>query len=101
LDNPFFADFIDLFLLQDSTLTVTDVKFYLSSLENVTALSNDWMYISGLLTSFRNVVQCFDTNRFLALPNEIELEKTAAKLFENGTFLIGELLSIFNANKKK
>jgi hypothetical protein len=92
LDNPFFADFLDLFLLQDSSLTIHDVKFYLSTLENVTALSNDWMYISGLLSSFRNVIECFDTNRFMALPNEAELEKTAAKLFENGTFLIGNYL---------
>ena len=80
---------MELFLFQDSGVTIQNVKFYLSTLENVTSLSNDWLYISNLLGSFRNVVQCFDTNRFVALDNEAELEKTAAKLFENGTFLIG------------
>jgi hypothetical protein len=89
LDNPFYRDFIELFVLQDSSLTINDIKFYLSTLENVTSLSNDWEYISSLLTSFRNVVECFDTDRFQAVDNEIELERRAAKLFANGTFLIG------------
>lgn len=89
MDNPFYADVIDLFILQDTNITIADVKFYLSTLENVTSLSNDWSYISGLLGSFRNLVNCFDTDRFLGLNNEPELEQTAAKLFSNGTFLVG------------
>ena len=89
LDNPFYQDFIQLFLLQDSNLTLSDVKMFLSTLENVTALSNDWSYISNMLNSVKNSVSCFETNRFVEVANEAELEKTASKLFSNATFLIG------------
>ncbi len=89
LDNPFYQDFIQLFLLQDSNLTFADVKMFLSTLENVTALSNDWSYISNMMNSIKNTVACFEVNRFIALDSEAELEKTATKLFSNATFLIG------------
>jgi hypothetical protein len=94
LDNPFYQDFIQLFLLQDSNLTFADVKMFLSTLENVTALSNDWSYISNMMNSIKNSVACFETNRFIAVENEQELEKTATKLFGNATFLIGKYFLI-------
>ena len=89
LDNPFYQDFIKLFLLQDSDLKFSDVKFFLSTLQNVTSMSNNWSYISSLLNSLKNAVSCFETDRFIALNNEKDLERTATQLFKNATFLIG------------
>ncbi len=89
LDNPFYQDFIQLFLLQDSPLTFADVRTFLSTLENVTALSNNWSYISDMLNSLKNAVSCFETNRFIAVATEQDLVATATQLFKNSTFLIG------------
>lgn len=89
LDNPFYQDFIQLFLLQDSNLKFSDVRFFLETLQNVTSLSNNWSYISNMLTSLKNAVSCFETDRFIALDNEKDLERTATQLFNNATFLIG------------
>lgn len=89
LDNPFYQDFIQLFLLQDSTLTISDVKNYLVLLESITALKNDWSYYGGLLGTFKNVFSCFEVDRFVAVETETELEQQAAQLFSNGTLLIG------------
>jgi hypothetical protein len=89
LDNPFYQDFIELFLLQDSTLTYSNIRTFLSTLENVTALSNDWSYIGSMMTSIKSTFSCFDVNRFIAVDTEEELEKLAGKLYQNGTFLIG------------
>lgn len=98
LDNPFYQDFIELFLLQDSTLTYSNIRTFLSTLENVTALSNDWSYIGSMMTSIKSTFSCFDVNRFIAVNTEEELEKLAGKLYENGTFLIG--IFIFSSISK-
>lgn len=89
LDNPFYQDFIQLFLLQDSNLKFSDIRMFLSTLENVTSLSNNWSYISSMLNSLKNAVSCFETDRFIALDNEKDLVRTATELFQNATFLIG------------
>jgi hypothetical protein len=89
LDNPFYQDFIQLFLLQDSNLKFSDIRFFLETLKNVTSMSNNWSYISSMLTSLKNAVSCFEVNRFIALDNEKDLERTATQLFNNATFLIG------------
>lgn len=89
LENPFYKDFIQLFLLQDSNLKFSDVKFFLLTLENVTALSNDWGYVSNMLNSLKNTMSCFETNRFIAVDTQKELEQVATQLFSNATFLIG------------
>lgn len=92
LDNPFYQDSIELFLLQDTNFTIDDIKSYVSMLQRVTSLSNDWKYISGIMNTVKTSFACFDTNRFIAVDNEVELEKLATKLFENATFLVGKYL---------
>jgi hypothetical protein len=89
LDNPFYQDFIQLFLLQDSTLTIADIKHYLLVLENLAALSSDWSYYSNILGTFRDVFSCFEVDRFVSFETEAELERAAPSYFDNGKFLIG------------
>jgi hypothetical protein len=89
LDNPFYRDAIELFILQDTTLTFDDIRMFLSTLENITSLSSDWSYISNMLSSIKSSFACFEVNRFVAVETEADLEKAAAKYYENGTFLIG------------
>jgi hypothetical protein len=90
LENPFYQDFIQVFLLQDSNLKFEDIRMFLTTLERVTALSNDWSYISEMMNTIRDTLACFDLNRFVAVNNETELENLALKLFMNGTFLAGK-----------
>lgn len=88
LDNPFYQDFIQLFLLQDTSLTITDIKTYLMMLEGVTSLSNDWSFLSTVLGAFRDTFSCFEVDRFVPFDNEAQLVKDAYKFFNNGTFMI-------------
>lgn len=92
LDNPFYQDFIQLFLLQDTRLTIADLKTYLLILEGVTSLSNDWSFLSAVLGAFKDTFACFETNRFVSFDTEADLVKEAYNFFNNGTFLIGLLL---------
>lgn len=87
--------------MQDSTLTYDDLRFFLSTLENITALSDNWSYISSMMTTLKNSMSCFDVNRFIAVSSEAELETTAAKLFENGTFLMGLVFDNLKPNDIK
>ena len=89
LDNPFYQDAIQLFLLQDSSLTFSDIKFFLSTLQNITSLSSNWSNINSMVNDIRKPFSCFEVNRFIEVQSEDELEKQAASLFANGTFLIG------------
>ncbi|CAF0899716.1 unnamed protein product, partial [Brachionus calyciflorus] len=89
LDNPFYQDFIQLFLLQDSTLTLSDIKMFLTTLENVTSMSDDWGYTSSLISTIKDAFSCFEVDRFVAYETEADLERDALKYFNNGTFLIG------------
>jgi hypothetical protein len=89
LDNPFYQDAIQLFLLQDSTLTFADVRFFLSTLQNVTSLSSNWSVISNMVNDVKRPFSCFEVNRFVEVDSEATLEKEAAKLFSNGTFFMG------------
>lgn len=59
-------------------------------LENITSLSNDWRGVSRVMETVEATFACFDTNRLVAVDNEVELEKLATKLFENSTFLVGQ-----------
>lgn len=52
------------------------------------------MNISQMLKSVRKMLSCFETNRFVALDTEAELEDVAAKMFTNGTFLAGNIILI-------
>jgi predicted ATP-grasp superfamily ATP-dependent carboligase len=94
LENPFYQDFIQVFLLQDSSLKFEDIQMFLTTLERITSLSNDWSYISDMMNTIRDTLACFDLNRFVAVNNETELENLATKMFTNGTFLAGELLEL-------
>jgi hypothetical protein len=94
LDNPFYQDFIQLFLLQDTKLTIGDIRTYLMVLETVTNLSKDWSFLSNILGAFRDTFACFEVNRFVAFETEEQLVKDAYKFFNNGTFLIG-LVTIY------
>ncbi len=47
------------------------------------------MSLSLILKTASRMISCFETNRFVALDTEAELEDVAAKLFVNGTFLAG------------
>ncbi len=89
LDNPFYQDAIQLFLLQDSTLTFSDVRFFLATLQNVTSLSSNWSVISNMVNDVKKPFSCFEVNRFVEVSSEADLETQAAKLFENGTFFMG------------
>nr|UOU03310.1 ATP-binding cassette subfamily A1-like 3 [Brachionus rubens] len=89
LDNPFYQDFIQLFLLQDSNFTLSDIKMFLTTIENVTSMSDDWTYTSSLITSVKSAFSCFDVDRFIGYETEADLEKDAQKFFNNATFLIG------------
>nr|QNH67915.1 ATP-binding cassette transporter subfamily A member 1-like protein X3 [Brachionus plicatilis] len=89
LDNPFYQDFIQLFLLQDSTLTLSDIKMFLVTLENVTSMNDDWTYTSSLVSSLKDAFSCFEIDRFVAFENEADLEKEALTFFNNGTLLMG------------
>jgi len=100
LDNPFYQDFIQLFLLQDSSLTYSDIRMFLSTLENVTSLSNNWSYISSMMSSIKNAFSCFEVNRFVAVENEQELENLASKLFQNGTFFLGMVFQNVKASDR-
>jgi hypothetical protein len=89
LDNPLLQDSFELFLLQNTNLTMKNLKSYLSLLRNITSLSNDWPRVSKIVETIRLSFSCLEIDRFIALDNEAELEKVAAKLFENATFLVG------------
>ena len=84
-----YQDSIQLFALQDSGLSIETLKEYLGILENITSLSNDWVSVSRIMETVKNAFSCFDTDRLIAVENELELEKLASKLFENATFLVG------------
>lgn len=62
-------------------------------------MSDDWRHISKIMETVKTTFACFDTNRLIAVENEVELEKLATKLFENATFLVGKSL-IKNSLKK-
>ena len=91
LDNPFYQDALELFVLQDMNFSVEDIKKYLSILTNITAISDNWKQISKIMDTVKNTFSCFDTNRFVAVENEVELEALATQLFKNATFLVGKL----------
>ena len=42
-----------------------------------------------MVNDVKRTFSCFEVNRFVEVASEEELEKQAAKLFANGTFLIG------------
>ncbi len=90
LENPLYQDSIRLFALQDSGLSIETLQEYLGILENITSLSNDWRIVSKVMETVKDTFACFDTNRLVAVENELELEKLATKLFENATFLVGK-----------
>lgn len=94
LDNPFYQDFIQLFLLQDTSITIAEIKTYLMMLEGVTSLSNDWTFLSTVLGAFRDTFACFEVDRFVPFDTEAQLVKEAYNFFNNGTFMIGLLLLI-------
>ena len=101
LDNPFYQDFIQLFLLQDTSLTIADIRTYMLVLETVTSLSNDWSFLSSVLGAFRDTFACFEVDRFVAFDTEAQLVKDAYKFFNNGTFMIGLASFIFAINQHK
>ncbi len=94
LENQFYHDFIQLFLLQQSEINFADIKMFIDTLRNITSMSKDWMSISDTLKLAKNAASCFETNRFIPVDSETELEDLAAKLYENGTFFAGLYISI-------
>ncbi len=73
-----------------------DIKMFIDTLKNITSMSNDWTSLSNMLRDAKNVASCFETDRFIPVDSETELEDLAAKLYENGTFFAG--LSRFLVN---
>jgi hypothetical protein len=88
-ENQFYQDFIQLFLLQKTQINFEDVRNFITVLHNITSLSDNWNSLSSTLKTASRMISCFETNRFVALDTEAELEDVAAKLFANGTFLAG------------
>ncbi len=52
-------------------------------------MSKNWNGIGDILKMARDGVSCFETDRFIAVDTEAELEDLAAKLFANQTFFAG------------
>ena len=90
-ENQFYQDFIQLFLLQQTQINFEDLRTFISALYNITSYSDNWNSIGSVLKTASRMIGCFETNRFVPVDTEGELEEMAAKLFTNGTFLAGIL----------
>ena len=84
-----------MFLLEQTQINFEDVKNFVTALYNITSYSDNWSSISVILKTASRMISCFETNRFVPLDSEAELETVAANLFANGTFLAG----VFYKNK--
>lgn len=62
---------------------------FLVTLENVTAMNDDWSYTSSLVSSLKDAFSCFEIDRFVPFENEVDLEREAFNFFNNGTLLMG------------
>lgn len=101
LENQFYQDFIQIILLQQDQINLNDIKTFIYTLHNITSLSNNWLHISDLMKTARNVISCFEIDRFIAVDSENELVDLAEEFFANGSFLAGLVFDNVKYTDKK